>query len=387
MRVGAFASIGVVIAAAAFSGVYRARDAEDLHRRLQEARLAAELSCGRPIFLATGPPSADSLARFGWTELLSAAATGAPSERWQAIEILGEIGDRRAVPALLRALADRRGTVRPCLAAQSLGRLQDPQAIDALIEAARQRRNEDLRVCAIRSLGLLRARRAVPVLADAVRRGESLATAADALARIGTLEGMEAVAAGAQNPAFAPWLVEPLGEFGLREAEPELRRLSGSHAVGSGTQRAAKEGLWKLAVLSSEDREAALRRALVLERSSARRAWAAWRLGDEDLQSSASALATALGDSDEEVRLAAAAALLRFGAVSEDSLLAEVFAPGETGRLAVAALGLVGTERGLERLSGMDFQDTRAELVRKSVRWIRLRGFARATLRPATDRP
>jgi HEAT repeat protein len=316
--------------------------------------------------------------RVDWAGLVETVANGAPHERWRAIEILGEFGDARAVPALLEALADPRGTLRPCLAAQSLGRLGDPRAVDALIAAAGQRENEDLRLCAIKSLGLLRAERAVPVLADAVHRGEMLVAASHALARIATPEGARAVVEAARDPERAPWVVDPLGEFGLPSVEAELRRLMGARDAGAWTQRGAREALWKLRVLSHGDRERSLVRVLGSGAPAERRAWAAWRLGDEGFRSSADALAEALGDPSEQVRLAAAAALLRLGGPAEESLLGRVAAPGEAGRLAVAALGLVGAERSLGLLERVDEPADLQRLAQRSLQWIRLRGAARS---------
>jgi HEAT repeat protein len=367
----------VGLSAALGALLMRRGDDGDLHRRLQEARLVAELACGRPTVIASEPPDPGSLERVDWRGLIEVMASGAPHERWRAIEILGELGDARAVPALLAALADPRGTLRPCLAAQSLGRLGDPRAVDALIAAAGQRENEDLRLCAIKSLGPLRAERAVPVLADAVQRGEMLVAASHALARIATPEAAEAVVAVARDPERAPWVVDSLGEFGLPSVAPELRRLIGARDAGAWTRRGAREALWKLRVLLDGDREASLVRVLGSGDTAERRAWAAWRLGDEGLHGSADALAEALGDPSERVRLAAAAALLRFGAPAEQSLLARAAAPGEAGRLAVAALGLVGTERSLDRLERLDEPPELERLAERSLRWIRLRGAAR----------
>lgn len=364
--------VGVTVAAALLAA--GSNRESDLHQRLQEARLVAELSCGRPTVLAWSPPGARALERFDWAGLLETAASGAPHERWQAIEILGELGDVRAVPALLQALADPQGTVRPCLAAQSLGRLGDPRALDALIEVAGQGGNEDLRLCAIKSLGLLRSERAVPVLALRVREGDMLVAAAQALARIGTRDGAEAVVEAAGDPRFAPWLVEPLGEFGLDVVEPALRRLATSNDLGAGTRRAAREGLWKLATLLGDDREASLVEVLQSTDAAERRAWAAWRLGDEGFTNSADALAAALGDPSERVATAAAAALLRFGPASEPSLLAWASEPGPGRHLAVAALGLVGTERSLARLASIDESGYIGRLASRSTQWLRARG-------------
>jgi len=348
---------------------------DDLHRRLQQARLEAELSCGRSTILASEPTDPTALERFDWPEWLELAVDGEPHERWRAIELLGEFGGPRAVPALLRALADPQGTVRPCLAAQSLGRVGDERAIQALIEAAAQHGNEDLRLCATKSLGLLRSERAVPVLIDSVQRDDMAVAAAYALARIGSEAGARAVAHASREPERAPWLVGPLGEFGLPAAvEPDLRRLARSPRVSESTRLAAREGLWKLEVLGSDgDPAAALVTALRAEPSATRRAWAAWRLGDEGLQHATEALADALADPSERVALAATAALLRFGAASEPALLARIDRPGDGGRLAIAALGLVGTERSEQVLRTLD-----APVAARSLAWLRARPRARS---------
>lgn len=386
-RLAAWALVAAGIAAASALLFARAGREDDLHRQLQEARLAAELSCGRSTVLASSPPDPRALERFDWAALLELAATGAPHERWQAIEILGELGDARAVPALLRALADRQGTVRPCLAAQSLGRLGDPRALEALLEAAAQRGNEDLRLCAIKSLGLLRAERAVPVLVEAVHRDEMPVAAAYALARIGSRRGAAAVTRAARDPRRAPWLVEPLGEFGLEAVAPELRRLAASSEVGAGTRRAAREALWKLGVLREDDRETALVRVLHSEPAPERRAWAAWRLGDAGFPGAAEALAAALGDPGDRVAMAAAAALLRLGPASEGSLLARASGPGPGRRLAMAALGLVGGERSLAWLASVDEPGEIGRLASASSRWLRLRGVRVSTATALAEPP
>lgn len=346
-----------------------------LHRALQEARLTAELSCGRPTVLAWEPPGPASLASLDASALLDATVAGSPEERWRAIAILGELRDVRAVPALLVALGDRRGTVRPCLAAQSLGALRDSRAVDALIEATGARDNDDLRLCAIKALGLLRNRRAVPALIDAVERRDMSVAASYALARIGDADGARSVARAARDQDLAPWMVGALGEFGVPETEPALRALAESAATDPVTRASAEQGLWKLSVLRAPDREDALTQALAESVAPGRRAWAAWRLGDEGFESAANALVAALADDERAVRMAAAAALLRLGGAGEGALLEQAGSATPPGRLAVAALGFVGSERSLPSLRALAKSDGRdAELARTSLRWLFLRG-------------
>ncbi len=359
---------------------------EDVHRTLQTARLAAELSCGRSTILASEPLDESAFDRFDWSGLLRTAATGEPAERWRAIEILGELRDPRAAPALLAALADPRGTVRPCLAAQSLGQVGDVEALDALIQASRERKNDDLRLCAIKALGLLRSPRAVPALVDAIERRDMIVATAYALARIGDPRGARAVSRAAEDPALAPWLVDPLGEFASSESAAALRMLADAPDAGVATRELAREGLWKHDVLMARERGASLADALKSSPQARRRAWAAWRLGDEGIAAASESLAAALADSDRSVRLAAAAALLRLESASEESLLARLDSPGEEGRLALAALGFVGTERSVAALTPIARAgDSRALLAQGSLRWLSLRGVGRHAV--AGDHP
>ncbi|HEY3359887.1 MAG TPA: HEAT repeat domain-containing protein [Polyangia bacterium] len=79
-----------------------------------------------------------ALARADKVEDLSRALLGDPSYkvRVQAALVLGKLGDRRAVPALMKAVKDDNPSVRG-VSCSSLGRLGDPAAIPALKEAAR----------------------------------------------------------------------------------------------------------------------------------------------------------------------------------------------------------------------------------------------------------
>jgi len=355
------------------------RGTDDLHTRLRYARLGAELSCGRSTVFASEPSDLETLERVDWAGLVAAVLEGEPHERWRAIQILGELGDARAVPSLLLALSDPRGTVRPCLAAESLGRLGGGGALDQLILAAQNVGNEDLRLCATKSLGLLRAKRAVPVLIEAVERRDMLVASAFALARIGDPRGARAVARAAEDPDVRPWLAAPLGEFGLTDVEPALRAIAADGQAFETTRREAGEGLWKTGILTEPDRRAALARVLAESPVSSRRAWAAFRLGDEGLQLAAEDLARALSDPSDPVRLAAAAALLRFDTASETSVLRRIHDPGEAGRYAIAVLGFVGSEQSRGALEGVR-DPTRLNVARLSLRWLALRGIRGAAL-------
>ena len=168
---------------------------------------------------------------------------------------------------------------------------------------------------------------------------------------------------------------EILGEFGDGRAVPSLLQ---ALVDRRGTVRPCPAAQSLVRVLDAED-------------ASQRRAWAAWRLGDEGLVGSLDALADALEDPSDRVAMAAAAALLRFGSVSEEILLARASNPGAGRRLAVAALGLVGTERSLGFLASIGDPDEIGRGATRSFQWLRLRGFsnrnALASRRLGSSRP
>jgi HEAT repeat protein len=103
--------------------------------------------------------------------------------------------------------------------------LKDPRALSALTEAAFDPANRDLSLCAIQSLGMIGDRRAVPVLIDALQAGNTPIAAANAIARMGDDRGVEAIIAAAGNPDLRLWMVLALGELGSPAAVPWLSSL------------------------------------------------------------------------------------------------------------------------------------------------------------------
>ncbi len=109
-----------------------------------------------------------------------------PAERWTAATLLSRTGSRQAVPFLIRAMADDRGTVRTCIMAQSLGILSDSRAVPALIKALNHPSNEDLRVCAAVALGRIGDTRAIEPLIEGFRANHVSFSALKALGQIGS---------------------------------------------------------------------------------------------------------------------------------------------------------------------------------------------------------
>ena len=90
-------------------------------------------------------------------------------DRRRAVQALGQIGDRRATPTLMKALDDSDWHVKQ-LAALSLGYVKAPEARERLLAIARGKGGEDilLRECAILALGQIGDKRDVEAL-EAIR--------------------------------------------------------------------------------------------------------------------------------------------------------------------------------------------------------------------------
>ncbi|MEU8575335.1 HEAT repeat domain-containing protein [Streptomyces asoensis] len=145
----------------------------------------------------------DALIRIGpaGVEALTAAAGGGDEQyRALAVELLGLIKDRRAVPALSAALDDPAPMVRAAAAA-ALGRIGEPAAVAALGGTVRGDPSGRVVAAAAEALGLIGDENAVPVLEETLRHGvyRPAHTAARALLRLGRA-GRTALADAARGP-------------------------------------------------------------------------------------------------------------------------------------------------------------------------------------------
>ena len=144
-------------------------------------------------------------------------ADGTPASAALAAELLGELGDRRATPALARAVdaaADDATVV--LVAIDALARLRDPAGVPALARAAAAPQ-ADVRLRALTALGALADARSVAVLAAGL---------ADLDARVRAAAAALAGATAAR--ASAPALAERLGDVDAtvrRAAAQALARL------------------------------------------------------------------------------------------------------------------------------------------------------------------
>jgi HEAT repeat protein len=196
----------------------------DVHAELQQRLLEAELGSATTFHFASGSRARvpDDTAT---DILLVNLKSSLPDRRWRAAKELAVRRDPRAVEAVIRAMRDPKGTIRVCVMASALGHLRDPRALGALTEAVFDPRNRDLRLCAIQSLGMIGERSAVPTLIAALQANNTPVAAANAIARLGDERGVLPIIAAAADPQKRLWMIMALGELGSARALPWLRSL------------------------------------------------------------------------------------------------------------------------------------------------------------------
>ena len=188
---------------------------------------------------------------------LSALERGSAWQRAAAAFALGDIGSRRAVPALRSALDDPKPEVRNA-AARSLARLGEPTAVEPLVEAVAQSRiprsvggqalfvigkpalpalrglataaDAEARAVAVELVGLLGDASDGRLLVERLRdtSAEVRAKAAHALGRLGAEEGAAELRARLADriPYVRTAVARALGAVGDREAVPDLVRVA-----------------------------------------------------------------------------------------------------------------------------------------------------------------
>ena len=124
---------------------------------------------------------------------------------------LGRLGDRRALRAVMRLLDDEAPPAR-LAAVRALGAIGDPQAVGALA-AALDSEAPEMRIASARALGMIAQRRAEPALAQAL-------TDTDLRVRRACLAAIRAL--GPDTPAKTPTPVAPLAGL-LKHRYPQIR--------------------------------------------------------------------------------------------------------------------------------------------------------------------
>lgn len=173
--------------------------------------------------------------------------------------VLGKLGDRRAVPALVDALRDPVVETR-IYALIALAELHDPSSVSAVIDATNDE-DKDVRKTAVYALGELGDRRAVPVLEQALNNqtADIRFNAALSLSRFGDRNAEPVLRAMLDRSALnrVPGMRPDQKEEAIVAAIPAYGKLAGKRAAtelqplatGDESMRvraAAKEQLSKL---------------------------------------------------------------------------------------------------------------------------------------------
>ncbi|MCK5394602.1 MAG: HEAT repeat domain-containing protein [Gammaproteobacteria bacterium] len=288
-----------------------------IHEQLRQHILEAELGSAITISFAK-KPAVPLPAKQDETTLVQQLKANDKETRWAAAEKLAYSANKEVVLALISAMNDKSGTQRVCVMAQALGHLKDPRALSALTRAAFDPYNQDLRLCAIRSIGMIGDKKAVPDLIKALEQNNTPIQTANTLARLGDSRAVQPLIKAADNQAVRPWMIRALGELGNTEAVTYLTgELAHDTAVSSSKQqKLLKESLWKISILSQYDTATALSQVLLNNHEPDKRMWAAYRLGESKDVMSVYNLISSLQDNNGEVAGRAAAALVRMKAVS-----------------------------------------------------------------------
>lgn len=158
--------------------------------------------------------------------LVEAAKSKDPLQRWGAVAALGETGDPKVVPILLKALRDEDENVR-AVAAASLGKLRYTKAAPQLVNALadKSERVQAHAEWALENIG----KGAIPAIMEGAKRTAIRLRAFRLLGRLKSREAVPLLIAGLKDPkpevrTIAAWA---LGEIGDQRAVSALHRLLG----------------------------------------------------------------------------------------------------------------------------------------------------------------
>ena len=284
--------------------------------------------------------------------LLSRLGDPTREVRIAALEALAALGDARAVPAIVRLLHDSADDVRAA-AVSALGRLQATSAVAPLVEVLQRGQPDALRARAAFALGQIAQAAAQPEAIDALvaalDHDELQLAAKESLVRVGARAVPSLVAhLGHARPERAALYVDLLREIGSPDATPVLLDELGRgrlpeeplvDALGAMLRAGDKRPLVPLVAL------------LAAASGSLRRHAAEALRGSVDARA-ISALAAATVDSEREVRVIALGELGRLGAKEALPELSRALGSSddETAAAAARALGQLGDRRAVEPL-------------------------------------
>lgn len=296
-----------------------------------------------------------------------------PAGRAWAAEILGDLRNPKAVPALITCLNDLSDQVR-ARAASALGKLQDRRAVPELIRIMLSDPVPYVRIQVVRALGALGDPRALHHLIDALKDGEWWV-------RIRVVEALEQLGEGAVEPLYlaledpdtevrarAAMTLERLGvldtlidrlaevDAGAREKLLVAGQAGVVEVLIEALRHADARVRFVVAEILGEVRNPAVSVALIArlgEESDGRiRAAVVHSLAMLQEATAALPISRLLGDTDERIRVEAVQALERIHVVDPHVLLAAAVRDPEPRVRAGSAvvLGKVGDERAVPAL-------------------------------------
>jgi HEAT repeat protein len=131
--------------------------------------------------------------------LLASLTTTDPDVRKFIVDILGDIRDARAVPALVGRLEDDDENIRVA-SAEALGKIRDRSAVDALIGCLSRTGQDWLDYAAAEALGEIGDERALGPLLAALERSSLREPVLEALGKIGNVDTLAPLIAGLADP-------------------------------------------------------------------------------------------------------------------------------------------------------------------------------------------
>ncbi len=124
--------------------------------------------------------------------------------RISAINVLGVIGDERALPTFAKLLKDENPRIKT-ISAQALGRLRKPAAVEPLLESSKDE-NYNVRLYSIRALGEIGDKSAVKDIGKLLKLekdDKNKVAIAYTLGMLGSIEGFSVALAAAGSPDMA----------------------------------------------------------------------------------------------------------------------------------------------------------------------------------------
>jgi len=148
--------------------------------------------------------------------------------RAQAAEALGNIRNRAATPALVKALGDENKNVKSSVII-ALGYMRDRKAVDPLLSFLGKEKDAGLRISAINVLGVIGDERALPTFAKLLKDSNSRirTISAQALGRLRMSSAVKPLLASStdENRNVRLYSIKALGEIGDKKAVKDIGKL------------------------------------------------------------------------------------------------------------------------------------------------------------------